>query len=322
MDDQTFEVHGRAYAVIPEWILDAEISASAVRLFATLGRFVGANDAAFPSRRTLAARMHCSVATVDRALSELKGIGAIKIEAQTRGDGSRTSSLFYLWPLATPLPTGDGTPHHGRGYPSSPVIVPPLKSDIALKNIIERTTSKVSSPRKTEFRETAEESFSGDVIALTAYLNEWIGKNGFKPFTEGKLQWRDMDKILRIDKRPPHQVREVIDWCQRDSFWNSNVRSVRKLRQHFDTFLGKMRNDGLLSEEPSDLSDDQTESAMVYESYDSEGEWYDSAASQMRFDNPITFGYNRPRNAKGQPIDTMGRPYTIDAQGVRRALVD
>lgn len=95
-----------AYAVVPEWILEAEISAQAVRLFALLDRYVGRNESAWPSRRTLAERMKVTTKTIDRALAELVDVGAIVIEQRYRVDGSLTSSSYVLWPL---------TMRHGRG---------------------------------------------------------------------------------------------------------------------------------------------------------------------------------------------------------------
>ena len=32
----------------------------------------------------------------------------------------------------------------------------------------------------------------------------------------------------------------MIDWCQRDEFWLTNIRSPEKLRKHYDTMYAKM----------------------------------------------------------------------------------
>jgi len=54
---------------------------------------------------------------------------------------------------------------------------------------------------------------------------------------------KDMDKLLRIDKRQPAQVEKVINWCQKDSFWQDNILSPRKLRQQYDRLVLKMRKE-------------------------------------------------------------------------------
>lgn len=113
--DDTSAVQGFTFATTPEWILDAEISDRAVRLFGVLNRYVGAHNSAWPSRKTLAARLRCSSASVDRAIAELVRIGALVVERRYRTDGSLTSSLYWLWPKTPPV-----TPHPGE-YLSAPV---------------------------------------------------------------------------------------------------------------------------------------------------------------------------------------------------------
>lgn len=52
-----------------------------------------------------------------------------------------------------------------------------------------------------------------------------------------KLQgWAEqIDYMLRIDKRSPRDIAELFRWSQEDSFWCSNIRSPRKLREKWDT---------------------------------------------------------------------------------------
>ena len=81
---------------IPEWLLNAEVSDRAVRLYAVLGRYADRDGKAFPSRRTLATKLRCSVDTVDRAKRELEDIGALTVEHRTDEDGDPTSNLYTL----------------------------------------------------------------------------------------------------------------------------------------------------------------------------------------------------------------------------------
>lgn len=64
------------FAKVPEWVLDAVISDRAVRLYAVLARYTRGRRTAWPSKATLAARMHCSGRAVERATDELVAIGA------------------------------------------------------------------------------------------------------------------------------------------------------------------------------------------------------------------------------------------------------
>lgn len=52
---------------------------------------------------------------------------------------------------------------------------------------------------------------------------------------------RTIDLMIRIDKRDPQVIAKVIDFCQKDSFWKSNILSTSKLRDKFDQLVLKMK---------------------------------------------------------------------------------
>ena len=43
-----------------------------------------------------------------------------------------------------------------------------------------------------------------------------------------------IDRMIRLDKRKPEKIKQVILWCQLDDFWQNNILSTEKLRKHFD----------------------------------------------------------------------------------------
>lgn len=61
--------------------------------------------------------------------------------------------------------------------------------------------------------------------------------------TEARVrQWGiEADRMMRLDSRSEQQISELIDWCQRDSFWKTNILSMSKLREKFDQLTMKMR---------------------------------------------------------------------------------
>lgn len=80
-----------------------------------------------------------------------------------------------------------------------------------------------------------------DEIRLVDYFIEKIKLN--KPdFKEpNKQSWaKDFDFILRIDKKSPKKVAELIKWCQKDSFEMINVQCPDKLRSRWDPLEMKM----------------------------------------------------------------------------------
>jgi hypothetical protein len=50
--------------------------------------------------------------------------------------------------------------------------------------------------------------------------------------------------MMENDKRSYEQIEKVIKWCQKDSFWQSNILSIKKLREKFDQLESKMNQDG------------------------------------------------------------------------------
>jgi hypothetical protein len=93
------------FAIVPEWVLLADISANAVRLYALLNRYANSSGRAWPSRRTLAEALRISASTVDRAKDELVSIAALTVETRTTAAGDYTSNLYIL---ATSSPTVKG----------------------------------------------------------------------------------------------------------------------------------------------------------------------------------------------------------------------
>jgi hypothetical protein len=68
-------------ATVPDWLLDADISDCAVRLYAVLVRHGQSPDPRMPSRAMLAWRVHQrSTDSVDRAMEELVRIGAVQVQ--------------------------------------------------------------------------------------------------------------------------------------------------------------------------------------------------------------------------------------------------
>ncbi len=90
------------FSITPEWVLYENISDKAVRLYGVLARFAdNQTHQAFPSRETLAAKMHCSVKSIDRAAQELIEIGAVSKQQR------HNSSLVYTLKVSRGVVTSD-----------------------------------------------------------------------------------------------------------------------------------------------------------------------------------------------------------------------
>lgn len=89
---------------------------------------------------------------------------------------------------------------------------------------------KIKSTNKKVFEHDSDE------LKLARFLKVCIKEN--KPDAEFKdsiLQgWAaDIDKLIRIDKAKVNEIAEVIEWCQKDDFWKTNVLSGASLRKQY-----------------------------------------------------------------------------------------
>jgi hypothetical protein len=69
---------------------------------------------------------------------------------------------------------------------------------------------------------------------LAEYLAKRIEDNGSKRPIVTESWIKDIRLMIERDGRSVEQVRFIIDWCQDDSFWRSNILSPSKLRVKFD----------------------------------------------------------------------------------------
>jgi hypothetical protein len=88
-------------------------------------------------------------------------------------------------------------------------------------------------PRKTDRKTTPAETRM-DVERLCRKLADKIEENGSnKP--QITAAWRTACRLM-LDKegRTEQQIANMIDWCQQDNFWKSNIMSMPKLREKYD----------------------------------------------------------------------------------------
>lgn len=101
------------FAIVPEWVLDSPISDCALRLYAVLVRYGQTSGARVPGRNTLARRLRKqSVDTVDRAMKELVGIGAVELEHRRQGTRQLTNSYVVRTARPEGGRTDAATPGH------------------------------------------------------------------------------------------------------------------------------------------------------------------------------------------------------------------
>lgn len=91
---------------------------------------------------------------------------------------------------------------------------------------IQLTTSKID-------KSIPDAEIRQDVEDLCTHLRDRIVGNGAKATITAK--WRtDARLLLDRDHRPLAEAHRLIDWCQQDPFWRSNILSLPKFRAKYD----------------------------------------------------------------------------------------
>ena len=132
--------------------------------------------------------------------------------------------------------------------PSRSKLREPHEENFAENNTINNIyTSQISEKSKIN-DETNEKKkiFEADSepYLLAKFLEGCIVENNSKfPQSEKQRQrWaKDIDLMLRIDKIDADDVATVIEWCQNDNFWHSNILSGKKLREKYQQLVMKMK---------------------------------------------------------------------------------
>jgi hypothetical protein len=113
----------------------------------------------------------------------------------------------------------------------------------------EKQEKKESNKERKELREEKEE-LSSEVSLdaaldcaslLAAKIVTNMCSAGFKPKKMDTAKWAlDIEKLHRLDGADYATIREVINWCQSDPFWKTNILSGSKLRAQFPQLVLKM----------------------------------------------------------------------------------
>jgi len=95
--DITDGINPSSFVIVPEWVLMLPITATALRVYCVIRKHSDAKTGeCFPSRKTIAAKARCSVASVDRCVKELVENGALKVRRRKNKAGDWTSNLYTL----------------------------------------------------------------------------------------------------------------------------------------------------------------------------------------------------------------------------------
>jgi len=107
------------------------------------------------------------------------------------------------------------------------------------------TNDNPSSSTSSSSSTSVKYSENSDEFRLADYLFKHIQRR--KPdFKKPNIQsWaKNIDLMIRVDKRKPDKIKEIVKWCQEDEFWLKNILSTTKLRKQFDRLEMQSESDG------------------------------------------------------------------------------
>jgi len=234
LSQDTDEIHVEPlpFQQIPNWVFESDVSATAIKLYLVL-RKNGDNKrgTSYWSRKKLAEQMGSSIATVDRAKTELIAIGAICYIKRKNETGDWTSNLYHMHTASTHLcnylasKTRVGSPKNdATGSP---------KNDAQTNNHIELRTKELTT-----------RTYGVEITQLSNLLADLIEANGIKRPDVTDKWHQEIERLNRLDGYSYEQIEQTIRWVQQDSFWRSNVLSPAKLRKQFGALQLKMKSSG------------------------------------------------------------------------------
>lgn len=241
----------------------------------------------WPSRDTLAQMALCSTSSVSRHLAALIADGFVE---QTRRRQKSATYRVVRERLKTPqdLSNQDISKEDVSNQDVSPPTSRPLTSATS--------TPMYQTPKNPHSSKIAEDDENPDARKLCEHLAEHVAANGSKRPTISKRWLTAARLLLDLDDRPLDEALALVDWCQADAFWSTNILSMAKFREKYDQLRLKAEKTGALTRPAARLPRTADEAAEWLR-----GQWQAAAvgeierAAGLRYEQPdIPIGVDTP----------------------------
>lgn len=268
------------FAIVPEWVLDADVPDRAIRVYAILARYGNGSGRREVSRSTIARRARCSTDSVDRALTALVDVGALAMERTTKPSGDWGANRYTLLAggvaAAVRLPGREGAARGGRVAAARVAAGERHDREIPTERTSTETRDSLSlvpsgaglAPLGWVVPTIAlEGGYLDDALNLCEHLATTLRARGVlvpAPRARSKAWVIPMEAMLRLDARTPDQARRVIDWLaggrdRTSAFWQGNVLSPDKLRMRWDQMGQQYRSSNRVIDRNAGVLDDGTD---------------------------------------------------------------
>jgi hypothetical protein len=239
------------FAIIPRWLQqDASIAGYVKLVYLAIASHVNRSGITSLSHRRIAAEASCSVASVKRALVELRALDVLSWTEQYRDGGTgQTSNVYklvignaaYSRPATPAYPSSEGT------EPSSAGATPQLSQSWGVaqgelpKNESQKNESQKNETSLVNGSAADQATPRTDVLHLVKILAELMTANGTAPATIPAAWTNAARLLLDRDGASLEEAEKVLRWCQADSFWSTNILSMPTFRKQYLRLRAKMR---------------------------------------------------------------------------------
>lgn len=242
----------REYFITENKIFELDIDKHAKLLYCALCRYADNNGQAFPSMRRLAKDCSVSKTTVDKYLKELVDKGLIeKLESDKKFNQYRIMDWIDFVGKSTVPADGiedDIVPADSTTVPADGIETVP--ADGTKEDHNKKTYNKpLSDTQDNDGKWTAKDI----EYKLTMHLSKLIDENhdyAKTPTNSSKdiQKWiTPIDRLMRLDGAKAHHIRQTMDWCQQDDFWQVNILSTSKFRDKFPQLFSKAKKAGFIT---------------------------------------------------------------------------
>ena len=226
------------------------VSPYATLVYLSLCRHADAiEQKAFPSIKKMSEEFNISEDSVRKGVKELEKINIIVVKRV----GKKKNNEYWLVDKSEWVKKEKVKPYKNRrkitrkSEPDNTGITSEPDNTGAVNPIIQgsepdNTGGKDTHRRKTHINNTNINIYTDDDVRLTKLLYAKVKEN--YPFLIDKKtekQWendyKEMNRLHRINGWTYRQIEYIIRWSQQDSFWRQNIRSVTKLRKQFENLV-------------------------------------------------------------------------------------
>lgn len=166
---------------------------------------------------------------VNRTLKNLEDMDMILVDRSSHINIYKFNGDYERWILRDSAILGTSTRLGTKVVPDMELkVVPELAHTKERKETIQKKLVQKEYKESIEFK-------------LSEFLFNKIKENNPGHKQPNLNTWvTHIDKMIRLDNRDPEKIKEVIEWCQANDFWQANILSTKKLREKFDQLFMQM----------------------------------------------------------------------------------